>query len=536
MIQKLKLVNFKKFKSACIKFNDESNIFVGENGVGKSSLLQAISLVLSGSNAALESEGLSSLFNVSAIKEFMSGEKTIETLPKMEIELTFDPKLEKDNFMLNGKKNSEGEKASGLKLFAEYNDMYADEIREVLESGESFPFEYYKVQFKTFAGKEYSSFNRFHHLRYDLIDTSTINTDFALKKYVRKLYHQQATVQVRSKVSHEFREVADSFSNSMYTKYKLDDSKSIYKLRLDVQNDSDFSEDITAVKEGIKISNIGMGEQVLLSVEASGDDSEDDKNKSQVLLIEEPENHLSYNNMQRLIKKLKQIKATHQVFIATHNNMIASRLDISNLIVLDDNSGLFKLSSLKPDTVKFFQKAPSDGLLNFILSKKAILVEGDAEYMLLEHFYKMVHKNIPFEDGVSIISCGGKTFKRYLDVAIAMDKKVAVITDNDEKNKDLVGFRRVEDVYREFDECDNIHVFTDPSPKNYTFEVALYNNNCDFYENNFKKPQMKNGFGSYMLNNKSEAAYNLLNFLEDNSDNSFEIPGYIQEAIKWIKP
>ena len=39
-------------------------------------------------------------------------------------------------------------------------------------------------------------------------------------------------------------------------------------------------------------------------------------------------------------------------------------------------------------------------------------------------------------DGISIISCNGISYKRYLEIAKETDKKIAVITDNDhEQNK-----------------------------------------------------------------------------------------------------
>lgn len=75
MITKIKFQNFKTFKNTEINLNSDRNILIGQNGVGKSTIIQAISLVISGSISQVSAVGLESLFNVSSIKEFMNGEK-----------------------------------------------------------------------------------------------------------------------------------------------------------------------------------------------------------------------------------------------------------------------------------------------------------------------------------------------------------------------------------------------------------------------------------------------------------------------------
>ena len=47
-IEKLKLFNFRSYKSAEVEFSNFSAIVFGKNGVGKTNLLEAISLLYSG--------------------------------------------------------------------------------------------------------------------------------------------------------------------------------------------------------------------------------------------------------------------------------------------------------------------------------------------------------------------------------------------------------------------------------------------------------------------------------------------------------
>ncbi|MEK5099080.1 AAA family ATPase [Bacillus sp. FSL W8-0848] len=86
-IEKIKIKNYKQFKNLEVKFNPLINILIGENGAGKTSILEAISYVLGANDRGVESEGIQSLFNVEVIKEYLDGEKNYENLPVLEVEL-----------------------------------------------------------------------------------------------------------------------------------------------------------------------------------------------------------------------------------------------------------------------------------------------------------------------------------------------------------------------------------------------------------------------------------------------------------------
>lgn len=47
-INRLKIVNYKLFQNVTIEMNENINIFVGENDSGKSTILEALSMVLTG--------------------------------------------------------------------------------------------------------------------------------------------------------------------------------------------------------------------------------------------------------------------------------------------------------------------------------------------------------------------------------------------------------------------------------------------------------------------------------------------------------
>lgn len=64
IISKIKLINFKRFRNHTVIPNEKMNILVGDNKVGKSSVLEAINMVSSGNIKRTESMGIDSLFNI----------------------------------------------------------------------------------------------------------------------------------------------------------------------------------------------------------------------------------------------------------------------------------------------------------------------------------------------------------------------------------------------------------------------------------------------------------------------------------------
>ena len=61
-------------------------------------------------------------------------------------------------------------------------------------------------------------------------------------------------------------------------------------------------------------------------------------------------------------------------------------------------------------------KAPDNNILELALCKKAILVEGDAEFILMDALYKNTAKAASTDsDGVHVISVDGTSFKRYFE-------------------------------------------------------------------------------------------------------------------------
>lgn len=70
-ITKICLKNFKRFRDYTIIPNFGFNVLAGDNETGKSSILEAIDLVATGSKRRIESIGIDRLLNITAVQEFI---------------------------------------------------------------------------------------------------------------------------------------------------------------------------------------------------------------------------------------------------------------------------------------------------------------------------------------------------------------------------------------------------------------------------------------------------------------------------------
>ena len=278
-----------------------------------------------------------------------------------------------------------------------------------------------------------------------------------------------------------------------------DDLKSI-RFGLSNSKKLSFENNLAVYENDINISNKGTGKQTMIKTQFALQKQIDNID---IILIEEPENHLSYANMKKLINSIIQAK-DKQIFLTTHNNMICSRLDLRKIICMNSNTDeALEFNKIEEDTAKFFIKSPNNNILNFILSKKVILVEGAAEYILMEKFFEILEHKKMEDCNINIIAVNGLSFERYLEIAQKLNIKVAVVTDNDgEYNKKVTG------KYKEYKDFDNIEIFAEKNEKFHTFEISLYNNNLKYLKDNKITTSMD--IQKFMINNKSENAYRIL--------------------------
>lgn len=516
-IVKIRLINYKRFRDFTIKPNERINILIGDNEVGKSSILNAIDLVASGNVRRIESIGIDNLLNIDSVKAFNAGDRIFEKLPILKIELYLSGDFD---CSMNGKNNSDNTVCDGIRLICEPNLDYYSEINSILKSNsEYFPYDYYSIRFSTFADEGYTGYRK--KLRSIIIDSTTMSSEYATDDFIRRMYRRYTEDDAKERANHK------SCYRQMRLKYQVEGLEGLnsrvpkdkqYSFGLKSGSAMELESDLMIYENEIGIDNKGTGRQVFVktdfALERSGDNID-------VILIEEPENHLSFVNLRKLIQRVTDTKSG-QLFITTHNSMISTRLELQNLLIMhkESTNEPVMLKNISEETAKYFMKAPPASIVEFVLSTKTLLVEGPSEYMLLDKFYRSHIGNSPEKDGVHIIDVRGLSFKRYLEIAKMTGAKVAVLTDND-SDADT----NCKQKYIEFSSDSNIEIFYGPNNSKRTFEVVIYSDNTSLCNSLFGNDAQK-----FMLHNKTEAAYTLLS-----QSSVITIPDYMKRAIEWIR-
>ena len=206
---------------------------------------------------------------------------------------------------------------------------------------------------------------------------------------------------------------------------------------------------------------IGKGEQSALKIMLAIDRRAAD---AHVILIEEPENHLSFTSMNTLLANIEARCTGKQIIIATHSAYMLNKLGIEKVHLLSGDQTL-SLQTLPRDTYTYFKKLPGYDTLRLILAKCAILVEGPSDELIVQKAYHASHKRLPIQDGINVISVRGLSFARFLDVATRLKTRTRVVTDNDGDYQ-----KHVVDRFGCYTKTPSIKIFADPDNTAKTLE------------------------------------------------------------------
>lgn len=520
-IKALYIKGFKKFPELTISFNENMNILVGENEAGKSTILEAIKVVLNQQYKNTDKSILKDLFNRNQIDNFNKN-SSIETLPRIQIELDLVLEAnERNTEYFYGENNRNKCADFGIKFECTFNEDIGSNLIDVINSGE-IPYEYYNLSWTTYSKQQYYLIRR--PLNFISIDTSENDTNSSFNYFNRTLFNSRYSEEERIASKNKFRNEL----NKMFKSIELDDIDE--HRQFGINDKKVILESVLSVYENsIALENKGSGMSSLIKTQIALDKS---KNNLDVILMEEPENHLCHTNLRAMLSEIEKRQSDSQIIIATHNSLIASRLNLQNIIWIN-NYEAKSLNSIPTTDAKFFIKADNNNFLQLLLSKKAILVEGATEFLLLPLLYTQITGRTLEEDKISVISCNGISYSHYLSAINNTDKKIAILTDNDRHSS------KIEKASAFNNENLSQHIFMDnDATECWTWEACFYKLNKETLENlitveqNAKYLFYEKDYGQVlgkMLNNKVDTAYKMLE-----SDIQFEIPQYIKEAIEWL--
>ncbi|MFL0070077.1 ATP-dependent nuclease [Tenacibaculum maritimum] len=291
------------------------------------------------------------------------------------------------------------------------------------------------------------------------------------------------------------------------------------------------------------------------------------------ILIEEPEAHIHTHIQKSLFHKLN--KNHTQVFVSTHSTHISSVSKISSMNILGRKSKQTEvynpINNLDSSNVVKLERYLDANRTNLLFAKGVILVEGDAEHILIPELTKKVLGITLDELGISIINIGSTGFQNVAQLFHndRVKRKCSIITDNDisivplKENQDedtahekscRASQKSGEERKEKLDEFCNGNVFIESFYAKHTFEVDFINDNnaheiVETVKSEYKQKErikaisklLKNKdvsiFGKEVLRLADKFGKGWFAIMVSNKvTNLTSIPDYILDAISFASP
>jgi len=456
-LSSIKIKGYKVFnKEFTVTLNSGLNILVGENGSGKSAVIDAVRLVLLedeyGRNGIdstdfhrpidqpAKSRGADKI-NIRSEFEDLKDDEQVAYLPWLDINTPTKAIL---NLSIENKEDARGkfkrkiwgnESESGLfewELLNRIACIYLPPLRDAElkaykgsrlarllknlkkneNSDEIHPLE-----------KKFAAFNK-DLLRDDSIKSANKSIQENLVKSVGQIFGQDASIQ--------------------FSEINFDRIVERLKLLFYPLPGNEAARDLNMFRE-LEENSLGFNNILYLATilaELEGLDSS--KTSHKVLLIEEPEAHLHPQLQIRLLQFLneKALEDNIQIIVTTHSPTLAASIDINTLKVLTvkkaGESPVYTSLSrcgFDSDTKNFLQRWLDITKSILLFAKGVLMVEGIAEALVIKELTPYILRKLAIENpkkkylkdleeyGISIINLNGIYFRHFMTLFQGYNKK-----------------------------------------------------------------------------------------------------------------
>lgn len=567
-IRTVEIENYRAFKNFEIKLSPLS-LIIGENEAGKTNLFSALTLPLNSNDISFNKKRLSvSDINREAIKNFYQAiindkedDEIKALIPKVRIEIEF---TEPKNIIEEGVvgKWIIGEEADdSYKIRYDFRpkdaDLFVKTAKDLLEGIEdindtrwfNLPIELYDYDVTqsnnglkvSYSDLRLISINSINAERDDFAESNTQKSNDILTKML-----------ISSLVDADKAKI-----NSAYTSFfdAIENTETFEKIVTPDPDFENFFDEIVDKLECIPnlpnlksiLSNItlksgesylyqrGLGYRNLVYIYLLFEFFKGNKNALNLCCIEEPEAHLSVNNLRFatdfIYKSTQKGGSSLQTLISSHSPQVINKLELTNVIVLSGN-GAIHLTDSKKQLTNYLRKRPNFDILKLLLSNKTVLVEGTTEEMLINAILYRDNKNISSLEVISIEQTG---FTTFMDVWLQVNKdntkkKLSIIRDYDENET-------TKKKHEKYDlDNDNIRVRTTTK---YTLEddLAEADGNLDRLNTLFnKKCKNSDEMAKFLKNSKAERMLKIADsILDEKNEDPIKLPKHIQEALDFMK-
>lgn len=457
-LSQLKIWNFRKYGTkengeagVTVEFNDTLNLIVGENDSGKTAIIDAIKLIL----------GTQSYDTIRIEENDFYREKDGVRTDSLKIECTFEnlSDLEAGRFLEWIYIDDEGKAKLEVRLVARIKDNKII-IRKTggkegvdinFEASENLRVTYlkplrdaenelnpgYRSRFAQVL-KSHPIFknNGDTHKIEEIMESANKNIENYFKGSIYKDTSEDeegdSLLDNKSELAYEYNPSSIISSISETLSNFLGNNKEQYNVNINI-SEMELNKILSRLMLKIDENKVGLGtlNQLYMAMELLLLDIKEKNNEFGLALIEEIEAHIHPQAQLRVIKHLEEnIKS--QTILTTHSITLASIANLNSLI-LCRNSNAYSLNNkytrLSSGDYEFLERFLDSTKANLFFAKGVIMVEGDAENILIPTIAKIIGKPL-YKHGVSVVNVGNVAFLRYSNIFISKeeDKTIGIPT------------------------------------------------------------------------------------------------------------
>ena len=535
IISKIIVKNYKLLRDVAIDLNPTMNIFVGDNDAGKTTILEALAILTTGklNGYAFDRQIKAAIFNSQVRSKYISEVISNKNTPPPKI--VFEAYLNGDA-QFKGTQNTLFEDVSGINITVDITPDNAGVYRRMLDEDKikDIPVELYGVSYHYFNGEPLSY--RYPPFKSVFIDTGKKDYYNLIDHFVSDSIAEILTPSELTDIAIAYKSSRRTFQydsvvsrlNESVRKHSVIHEKQVSLCLREDENDA-WKKQMSISVDDIPFEYVGYGTQNAIKIELALRNADTQAN---VVLMEEPENNLSFSNMTSLIGEIAQ-SVGKQIFISTHSSYVSNKLNLTHLLLVKGGR-VSSLASLSKETKNYFVKMPGYDTLRFVLAPKVILVEGTTDDLIIQRAYLDRYGRLPAEDGIDVFVVDSLAFKRFCEIGKLIRKSMVVVTDND-GNIDA----NIKKKYREYYDDDIFSFYYETNELLNTIEPSVLSVNCadsgepsDTFKqilsaNDSLVGRDYNGILSFMYNNKSEWALRVFQ-----SNETINYPRYIHDVIE----
>lgn len=564
-ISNVSINNYRGFRLFSTKL-EKMTVVIGENDTGKTNFFSALSLPLSGNSIDYNQKRLAvSDINIQCINEFyqavISGavdDDLAPLIPKVTITIDFSSPADEYERQIIGRwiYDDSGKECYRIQYeFKPKNDAdliaaVKDLLDEVDDAGSArwftLPLELYEYKIVSANNGKDISFkdlkrvriNTINAERDDFSDNSTMKANSLLTKLLVNTLSDTEKNEINKAYVSFFSSIeeTDSFGKIVNSLHSDDGFQNIesfinqIKCIPNLPNLKNILSNITLKYGDNFLYQKGLGERNLVYIFILfAYYRTNEKELFNLCCIEEPEAHLSVNNLRLasdfIYKSVKNNSSMIQTVISTHNPAVINKLKLSNVLAFSGDKAI-SLSGVPTELLDYLRKRPNFDILKLLFANRVILVEGTTEEMLFNSF---MLKN-DMLNNIEVISIGQRGYKTFLDIWLKLNKdnpskKIAVVRDNDNQPQAKAD-------HDEYDtENENIFVSTTTG---YTLEndLAAEGNNAALLSCLFGVNDTADDVAEHMINGKAECMLQLCDaMIRENKPLDIALPAHIKQVI-----